>query len=455
MQQPGATAGLAPSTLEEARTYRAQGGYRAELVDYLRRCGSDPAEAEYLADRFDLELGLAGAPRPHDINPTVAKQLDAHWELTAASATVPQPLAPEESASKTSPARSVPSALEIARAALERAHEATAPSADSSAGMETVQTIAQMETSADADPAIQSIDQTAATASMFEQDRSDTAAGPQPAIVETLADTQNELQHQALRLIDETQTELAGQARAVLDQAQHDLIDQARTVIEETRSELEGQARDVVENSPLTRTTSLASALATRGDGAAANDAPASATPTAKSETRHVSTPTYASRPDKSNSGPQHDEDWQDPTEFGYRLAKPSEDEDPNVAINEARSMAREGKTREDIVEHLVTVGVTPDEAAYVAAETGARQRPDPDAKPPRRRGLGRAIALILMMLIAGGITMYLGWSAYSESTEWTRSPLSLLAIGGALVLNGLRAMLSLRKSGRGKREDD
>ena len=116
MTQHTSASAFAPTFLDEARRYREQGGYRAELVDYLHRCGVEAGQAEQLADRFDLELGLAGHPRPHDINPSVARQLDAHWELLASTAQVPEPVE----------APPVQSAFDIARDASHRHATGTA-----------------------------------------------------------------------------------------------------------------------------------------------------------------------------------------------------------------------------------------------------------------------------------------------------------------------------------------
>lgn len=136
---------------------------------------------------------------------------------------------------------------------------------------------------------------------------------------------------------------------------------------------------------------------------------------------------------------------WQETTEFGYAIAQSWDEDDPNVAINEASTMAREGKTQEQIIEYLLSCQVSQDEAKYVAQMTGARSVPkakvNEDGTPvttARPKRTGRIKAIVVLTFVAGGLMMFLGWSAWNEGVESARSPLSLAAVGAALVIGGL-----------------
>ena len=147
-------------------------------------------------------------------------------------------------------------------------------------------------------------------------------------------------------------------------------------------------------------------------------------------------------RPDEQTP----DSEWQETTEFGYRIAQSWDEDDPNIAINEASTLAREGKTQEQIIDYLLSCHVSEDEAKYVAQMTGARSVPRPKkddetgdgsakAKPAKS---GRIKAIIALTFIAGGLLMYMGWSAWNEGVDSSRSPLSLVAVGAALLLGGM-----------------
>lgn len=139
------------------------------------------------------------------------------------------------------------------------------------------------------------------------------------------------------------------------------------------------------------------------------------------------------------------DDDWQETTEFGYRIAQSWDEDDPNIAINEASSLAREGKTQEQIIDYLLSCHVSEDEAKYVAQMTGARSVPrakknDKGDRSARTRPAksGRIKAIIALTFIAGALLMYQGWSAWNEGLDSSRSPLSLVAVGAALLLGGM-----------------
>lgn len=137
---------------------------------------------------------------------------------------------------------------------------------------------------------------------------------------------------------------------------------------------------------------------------------------------------------------------WDETTEFGYQIAQTWDDDDPNAAINQAASLARAGKMQEEIIEYLLSCQVSQGEAEYVASMSGAR-RANPvtpaGAKQKRGRSRGRELVLASAMILTGTLIAYLGYVSWdSGSIDGNRSPLSLVAVGGAIVLNGIRTLV-------------
>lgn len=513
------TTAVAPTYVEEARRYREQGGYRPELVDYLRQCGVDPAGAEHLADRFDLELGLAGHPTPHDINPAVAKQLDAHWALMASMAPVP-PLSdprddePTELTALDIANRTLPALARHAETASISATELAYPPNSRPEGATPSALFSQEAAALEAiDPSaadrlavpVADVDAEIAAAQMYVQPGGTPSEQPQfpPVPVAPIAP----IPEQAIALPAQTPLHVHAAPMASADPGgvaefppPASMNQTVRATVQMSRpiEEPQGPAQFPPPVAPTLAATQaelaaatppnvlaevnpvLAASLANRvvpqttsQDAitapppmptyvpAAANPAsilppPATAsvptvTPAPAPISSRVTSPP-ASTPHvqraNANEGPQADADWQETTEFGYRIAASWDEDDPNTAINEATTMARGGSSHEEIVAYLKSCHVSDDEAEYVASMTGAR-RTGPkagagSATAKKQQGRGRAVVLGLAMIVAGAVVAYLGYAAWQNGTSsGRRSPLSIAAVGGALILNGLRTLAS------------
>lgn len=520
MTQSATATAVAPTYVEEARRYREQGGYRPELVDYLSRCGVDPASAEHLADRFDLELGLAGHPHPHDINPAVAKQLDAHWELMATMAPVPPVAAEPAAVDQLVAAEPAVDAVDIARgllpspspladnasiSALEIANPEAAVAAPAIAAEDAGLAVPVADIDAEIAAAQLSVHEAAAPAAQFPpaapvqfppvhvateapiaaattahlpdaetiratvrlelpvEHQPDLTQFPPVAVVPTLADTQAGLAsatppyaqaidiasrvapvaaepalapepHQSAQLAESLATRVTPQVPTQNDIAAPPPMP-AQPIVAPDISVQDSAAKASPTTSPNSLSASMAAARAS-----ANAPSPAAATP-ATSDPNVIPHSTRTT----SNDGPKADADWQETTDFGYRIAASWDDDDPNVAINEATKLARSGKTFEEITAYLVSCNVSPDEAEYVTAMTGARRaapKSEGGAAALRRGGRGRRVALAIAMIVAGVVVAYLGYAAWQNGADTgRRSPLSIAAVGGALILNGLRTL--------------
>jgi hypothetical protein len=583
MTQHSSAPAFAPTILDEARRYREQGGYRAELVDYLHRCGVDAGQAEHLADRFDLELGLAGQPRPHDINPSVARQLDAHWELVASTADVPAPgttddqplrsaadIAREAShrhatgtadighpstlnealggpvpptieallATGTTPARAEPAVPPVAAAELASppiAAAATMPPAAepvpaqpvpaqpvaaqpeapqiAAAPIDFAQPVEQQPAAAPealatpvapeqvphaapaapapiapvAPPAAPAPGaQAPATAPMAAPATPPLEAVPvatdpaplpevvfppaaSPHAVETLPidPAQPIAQHPvaehlgaehhvaahpaaehsvAAQPVDPAPVAPAPVAPAMPSHQAPPMPAQPITAPEPTLA-APAPVPPLPEPAPAAAmpapTQETASPHLPTANAPSLSDAMAKSASTEQAEAPMASKVDIAKPPRPDEQTP--DSEWQETTEFGYRIAQSWDEDDPNIAINEASTLAREGKTQEQIIDYLLSCHVSEDEAKYVAQMTGARSVPKPKkdengdgstkSKPAKS---GRIKAIIALTFIAGGLLMYMGWSAWNEGVDSSRSPLSLVAVGAALLLGGM-----------------
>lgn len=452
--------------LQQARDYRAQGGHRPELVQYLEACGATHDQAEYLADRLDLEIGLAGHARPHDINPTVAKQLDAHAALfddTAGSHEAPAAVA---------------TAADIARAAAHR--HATGMAQTAAAGAQpspipnsaVVQSVAAIEHGHDAGtaaPAYAAVGAPTPHAPTGAQALAPSPAPvPAPAAVPPLAPAPAPQPGTDASVVAPNAPHHAAPHMPAPDQmhldwsphphgATYDMGPDASPSSVDTLPSA-APAPDVMlgasysetphGDTPLSRSTSLAEAIASRTDSASGQGSvDVDLTGRGTGTTSPPPPPSGPRAARAATAEPQQDADWQETTEFGYRIAKSWDEDDPNEAINEAAAMARAGKTHEDIVEHLKTCNVSTGEAEYVAAMTGARRAPKPiaaDAKATSKRSF-RAKQIILMLFVVGSLLIYMGWSTWDSGAESVRSPLSLAFLGGAFIVKGLHSLVRKR----------
>ena len=548
MTQHTSASALAPSYLDEARRYREQGGYRPELVDYLHRCGAEAGEAEHLADRFDLELGMAGHARPHDINPTVARQLDAHWELLASSAAVPAPApAPEvrSAAAIAMQANAGPETLEealggrvpttvdallaqgitVARAeadvppveavqpaeaptplqpaqAAQPAHWVEAPLAEAPVQHAPVQHAIVQEGPTEAAPAqpvaVQPLPVQPAPAQPVPVQQAPVhqapvhqapvhqapahavtpeavAAAPAPADPQAYAPAPvvapQELGHVAEAPPAPTSPAApAPDAYAIAPEAPAAPAPPAPAAPAPAPAPMapaaeaypvapEGQVAPVAPAPPHMAAAPAPPAAPVPAPAAPAPAAPVSAAPpapapmppAAKAPAPALAAPAPATAPpapapaaDAAEAAEAAEDDWHETTEFGYAIAASWDDDDPNVAINEATLMARQGKTQEQIIDYLVGCSVSADEAEYVAQMTGARSVPKPKlnedgtpvtAKPARKRANK---AVVAMMFIVGALTVFLGWTSWNDGAASTQAPLGLAVAGGALVIGAL-----------------
>lgn len=383
MTQSAVAPAVAPAFIAEARRYRELGGERSLLVDYLVRCGVDELSADQLADRFDVELCLAGAPRPADISAHAANYLDAR--ASPAVSPVPPVPVPEPPARAETAAPSVGTALtalELARGM----QAGTAPAQAEEAGHP-----AQRLSAADATPVTPT--------SPIAGRTSRPALQPMPAGA-------------------------AGATQTIGGPAAVDEVVGFTTMAPE---------REAPPSMP-----------------APSTPVPAGATTLAEAQAEHDGArrpaPQPATPPEKTSASTETTQ-WDETTEFGYRIAQSWDDADPNEAINEAASLARAGKSQEEIIDFLRSCNVSQGEAEYVAAMSGARRatpKAAPGAAKVSTRSRGRQRALAVAMIVAGLVVAYVGydgWSSPGEGVATARSPLSVAAVGAALALNGIRTL--------------
>lgn len=413
MSAPNSAAAVAPPYLKKATEYRWRGGNRAALIQYLVRSGVDAASANHLADRIDYQIGVTHGSRPADLSAKVAAELAAQHRHGVASPTYPvanpsaQP--PDAQFGAGATAAPIPSdSVEVPTAATPtRPAQPQGPMSldDYLCSSAIPDSAAALTTPASAPPV---------------QPRNLPHPLAPPAPTSPVQPVQSHSQPHP-----PAPPAFAPPAPPV-----------------QPHSQPRPQARPAPSPGP---TPIHADRSATTGVPAAPTAPPR---PNSSSNRSAISGPKTALHAPRSAAVATDPQSWSTTNGFGYQVAE-TEEFDPSAAIHGARQLARRGQTQDQIVDYLVSQGVTRGEAKYVADQTGARKTAPTGKGRPTKSAFRHTKLVTVALTLVGVLLAWLGYSEWSAGGDVASRALGISAVGAALVIAAARIHLRHRQPGQ------